>query len=656
MQVKTKYFWTVLLISLVVISPTTTLGQVNPTTPSEQNGARPAEADLHLHLKQAFVNPEDDPNLPRVLLIGDSISIGYTVPVRNYLQGKANVHRPVENCQHTAHGIEHLKDWLGTGKWDVIHFNWGIWDTHYLDTKTGQIVLGPNSATSSDSLRIRHTLEEYRENLTKLVSILKTTNARLIWASSTPLMYRKGDRFEDIAKYNQVAESVMKEQGVEVNDCYHFTLPNVAKWQQQDQCHFNTLGNQELGKKVGDMILDALKKSDTDATDIEDPSPAMPVKQGEESIVEGRKVVRFEHESLKEWGYAEPQKDYFYVVYPTVSAKDTKEKAPLRVYLHSAGGSGMSELSGSIRRMHESDSFYGLCLDCQGNQSNDWWWGYESIKKTPEQFKSQPYPTEKRVLATIAWVVSEFNIDPNRIYLNGISMGGSGSLGIGLCRGDIFAAISVTVPAGADHALFRMNGTQYPDPPPLFNFSSQNDTWSSNQSELIDYCKKQRYFLAFSWGPLGHINDRTKFNPMVAEFPWLSLRKNEAYPVFTNASSDNIYPGFQNLTAPDQSGQINGCFRWKNLTDTPDRFVMELRLVRKEELTTPIETPIEAEADVTLRRLQNFRVKPSETYRWQMLQNGQVVQTGDVKADAKSVLTISNVQISATPSNLEITP
>lgn len=41
----------------------------------------------------------DDPDLPRVLLIGDSISIGYTKPTRQLLAGKANVHRVPSNRQ-----------------------------------------------------------------------------------------------------------------------------------------------------------------------------------------------------------------------------------------------------------------------------------------------------------------------------------------------------------------------------------------------------------------------------------------------------------------------------------------------------------------------------------------------------------------------------
>src|SRR5512133_119554 len=77
----------------------------------------------------------DVPGLPRVLLIGDSISMGYTLPVRTLLAGKANVHRPPENCGDTARGVKSLDKWLGDGKWDVIHFNFGLHDLKYLDDK-----------------------------------------------------------------------------------------------------------------------------------------------------------------------------------------------------------------------------------------------------------------------------------------------------------------------------------------------------------------------------------------------------------------------------------------------------------------------------------------------------------------------------------------
>jgi hypothetical protein len=71
-------------------------------------------------------------------------------------------------------------------------------------------------------------------------------------------MFRQGDRFQDIVKYNEVAAGVMKEHQIEIDDLYAFVLPNVTQWQRADQAHFNDLGNKNLGEKVGKSILDAL--------------------------------------------------------------------------------------------------------------------------------------------------------------------------------------------------------------------------------------------------------------------------------------------------------------------------------------------------------------------------------------------------------------
>ncbi|MEY3911596.1 MAG: hypothetical protein RLY37_1064, partial [Verrucomicrobiota bacterium] len=53
-----------------------------------------------------------DKALPNVLILGDSISIGYTRQVREGLNGKANVIRPNANCGDTRHGLAQIETWL----------------------------------------------------------------------------------------------------------------------------------------------------------------------------------------------------------------------------------------------------------------------------------------------------------------------------------------------------------------------------------------------------------------------------------------------------------------------------------------------------------------------------------------------------------------
>ena len=205
-------------------------------------------AGTHLHAQERA-------KLPRVLILGDSISLGYTPSVKKHLAGKAEVLRPAENCQHTGHGLVRIKTWLGDTKWDVIHFNWGIWDTHMLNAQN-QLV----KDNAEGVLHIRHTPKQYRENLTKLVETMEKSGAKLIWVSTTPIMSRTGPRFDDIKTLNAVAEEIMKERKIAVNDLYAHVLPNVKEWQSGDKVHFTGVGSDELGKKVSAKILEVLKQ------------------------------------------------------------------------------------------------------------------------------------------------------------------------------------------------------------------------------------------------------------------------------------------------------------------------------------------------------------------------------------------------------------
>lgn len=198
---------------------------------------------------------EDEPNLPRVLLIGDSISMGYTLPVRDMLKGKANVHRPPTNCGPTTRGLEQVDNWLGEGKWDVIHFNWGLHDLKYMNEKGG--LVDPAEG------RIQVPIEQYETNLRKLVQRMKQTGATLIWCSTTPVPEGSLGRIKgDAAKYNKVAARVTKEQGVATNDLYTFAFKRLEKIQRPKNVHFTPEGSKQLAERVSEVIAGALKKGD----------------------------------------------------------------------------------------------------------------------------------------------------------------------------------------------------------------------------------------------------------------------------------------------------------------------------------------------------------------------------------------------------------
>ena len=110
---------------------------------------------------------QDVPGLPRVLLIGDSISIAYTLPVRELLRDKANIHRPPANCGPTSYGVEELDAWLGDGPWDVIHFNFGLHDIKHMNEQDER-------ATPEDG-RHQVPIDQYETNLSSLTERLEQT-------------------------------------------------------------------------------------------------------------------------------------------------------------------------------------------------------------------------------------------------------------------------------------------------------------------------------------------------------------------------------------------------------------------------------------------------------------------------------------------------
>ncbi len=172
----------------------------------------------------------DDPKLPRVLLIGDSVSRGYTLPVRAALAGTANVHRAPENCGPTANGLKKLDVWLGDAKWDVVHFNFGIHD--------------------------RATPEpDYEARLEQITQRLLRTGAKLVWASSTPLPAQStyGSDGAMVAR-NEIAARVMRRHGIPIDDLYTMIHPRLGEFQKNNDVHFSDAGYEVLGREVARSI------------------------------------------------------------------------------------------------------------------------------------------------------------------------------------------------------------------------------------------------------------------------------------------------------------------------------------------------------------------------------------------------------------------
>lgn len=207
------------------------------------------------NLTPAPVAMGGETSLPRVLIIGDSISLGYLPHVEEGLRGRAVVehNRNPDNAGSTARGEACLEAWLGETKWDVIHFNWGLWD---ICRRVGgkRNLSGPITTPP----------EVYEERLDRLVQRLRQTGARLIWASTTYCPGGWGRVRGDEEGYNAIAERVMKRHGVPINDLFSLSKSFAADlYKSPGNVHFTEEGYRRLGQQVAAAILKTIEPAST---------------------------------------------------------------------------------------------------------------------------------------------------------------------------------------------------------------------------------------------------------------------------------------------------------------------------------------------------------------------------------------------------------
>ena len=186
-----------------------------------------------------------------VVLIGDSIRIGYQETVRKGLRGVAEVWTPAENGGDSRKVLGSLEVWATSRRPDVVHINCGLHDLK----------------RAFDAEEPAVPLAEYRENVAAILRALcDRTEAQVIWAMTTPVNQarhhaRKGfDRFEaDVQAYNGAAAAVCREQGVVVNDLYEVvTAAGRDGLLLPDGVHFNGAGYRLLGEAVSRAVQEGL--------------------------------------------------------------------------------------------------------------------------------------------------------------------------------------------------------------------------------------------------------------------------------------------------------------------------------------------------------------------------------------------------------------
>ncbi len=201
--------------------------------------------------------------IPNVLIIGDSISGGYFPFVNEELSGKAKLFQPLRYdnngnplscCKGTTQGVNEIDIFLADTKWDIIHFNFGLHDLKHINPITGK------NSKNLDHPR-QASPEEYSKNLKIIISKLRTTKAKLIFATTTPYPDKLGKQMRSPGMpkiYNEVAIEIMDKNNIEINDLYSKLLPVIGSLQRPKNVHFTEEGYKFLAKHVAQKIINNL--------------------------------------------------------------------------------------------------------------------------------------------------------------------------------------------------------------------------------------------------------------------------------------------------------------------------------------------------------------------------------------------------------------
>lgn len=249
--------------SLATIFPLKVLSAALQTT---CNICKDAWFSLHIfnRTRYQFRYIEPTPNLPKVFIYGDSISIGYTEYTRASLDGKACVYRLHENGASSNDFIRKMEalrkamfqpsfkqGW--NFQWDVIHFNVGLHDLKYLSNNK----LNKEQGTQVSSLDI------YDKNLRAIIKYLKKIhpNTKLIFATTTPVPEGEPGRIVgDANRYNKQALKVLKDhKDIVVNDLYEFSIPILeAHAAAPENVHYTSEGYRLQGIEVARIIANVI--------------------------------------------------------------------------------------------------------------------------------------------------------------------------------------------------------------------------------------------------------------------------------------------------------------------------------------------------------------------------------------------------------------
>ncbi len=146
----------------------------------------------------------------------------------------------------------------------------------------------------------------------------------------------------------------------------------------------------------------------------------------------------------KTYEFKDAGKDMEYALFvPTGYDKD--KKTPLVVALHGLGSNPQQIMR--YKGLTDNAEKYGFIVVAPMGYNSQGWYGV----KPPKAGKTNPENlgelSEKDVMNVLELVRKDYNIDPDRIYLMGHSMGGGGTWHLGLKYPDLWAGLAPIAPA-----------------------------------------------------------------------------------------------------------------------------------------------------------------------------------------------------------------
>lgn len=152
-----------------------------------------------------------------VLLIGDSIALGYFPHLKSELNDIANLRSIGVNARDTKYGKDNIHSWLSTCGWDIIVLNFGLWDLTYRLEEDSDATGKKDKVFGS----LTTPLNEYGKNLQEIVNSIKPHTENIVFITTSYIPEEEPGMFaDDVHKYNEVAMKVMHENNIPVFDIY----------------------------------------------------------------------------------------------------------------------------------------------------------------------------------------------------------------------------------------------------------------------------------------------------------------------------------------------------------------------------------------------------------------------------------------------------